>query len=211
MRYALRVSPELIGRGEELASVERFLDAVRDGPTGLFLEGEAGIGKTRLWQQALEEARARDYRVLSTRPGGAEVQLSFNGLTDLLADDLDTVLQRLPAPQRRALEIALLLVESDGAPPDQRAVSAAFLGALRALTGEGPLVVAIDDLQWLDSASVFAVAFATRRLEREPVGVLATVRVAPDQVEPTDLADALAAGGSCGPRSGRCPFPRSTS
>jgi tetratricopeptide (TPR) repeat protein len=185
------VTVEVIGRRDELAALERFLDAVPTRPTGLFVEGAAGIGKTRLWHEALDSARSRSYRVLSARPGGAEVQLAFAGLADLLADALDDVLPALPQPQRRALEIALLLEDVRGVPPDQRAVSAAFLGALRRLAAESPLVVAVDDLQWLDAASALVLAFAARRLESEPVGVLATVRLAPEEAEPAELAHAL--------------------
>jgi DNA-binding CsgD family transcriptional regulator len=184
------VSTQLIGRREESSAVARLLDSIATGTSGLVLEGEAGIGKTRLWQHGLEAARARHYRVLSTRPGGAEAQLSFVGLSDLLANDLEVVLARLPDPQRRALEIALLLDEG-GAPPDPRSIAVAFLGAVRALADEGPVVIAMDDVQWLDTASAFSIAFALRRLEREPVAVLATVRTAPDQPRCTELADAL--------------------
>jgi DNA-binding CsgD family transcriptional regulator len=181
----------VIGRRDELDALERFLASVPAGPAGLFVEGAAGIGKTRLWHEALDSARRRGYRVLSARPGGAEVQLAFAGLADLLGDALDDVLPALPRPQRRALEIALLLEDVRGVPPDQRAVSAAFLGALRALAAERPLVVAVDDLQWLDAASAFVLAFAARRLESEPVGLLATVRLAPEEAEPAELAHAL--------------------
>jgi DNA-binding CsgD family transcriptional regulator len=185
------VTAEVIGRRDELAALERFLDVVPAGSAGLFIEGAAGIGKTQLWQHGLAAARDRNYRVLSARPGGAEVQLAFAGLADMLGAVLDDVLPALPRPQRRALEIALLLEDVRGVPPDQRAVSAAFLGALRTLAAETLLVVAVDDLQWLDAASAFVLAFATRRLESEPVGLLATVRLAPEEAEPAELARAV--------------------
>ena len=182
----------LIGRVDELAVVDDFLASLETGTRGLFVEGEPGIGKTTVWRESVETARSRGYRVLTARPGGAEVQLAFAGLSDLLADTLDEVLPALPAPQRRALEIALLMAEAGEAhPPDQRAVSAAFLGALRALAVDGAIVVAVDDLQWLDRASAFVLAFAARRLEAEPVGLLATVRVSPEVTPPAEIADAI--------------------
>ena len=181
----------LIGRVDELAVVDDFLVSFERGACALFIEGEPGIGKTRLWQEAVERARARGDRVLAARPGGSEVQLSFAGLGDLLDEVLDDVLPALPSPQRRALEVALLLADTDGAPPDQRAISAAFLGVLRALAAESPVVVAVDDLQWLDPASASVLAFAARRLDSSPVGLLATVRVSAEVVSPEDVADAM--------------------
>jgi DNA-binding CsgD family transcriptional regulator len=181
----------VIARQDELAAVDDFLESVGKGPRGLLLEGEAGIGKTRVWREAVERARDRDLRVLSTRPSGAEVQLGFAGLADLLRDVLDETLSALPPPQRRALSIALLLEEAEGAAPDDRAVAAAFLAALRTVAAAGPVVVAIDDVQWLDEASMRTLVFVLRRLEDEPIGLLGTVRVSPDETEPTELLGSL--------------------
>jgi DNA-binding CsgD family transcriptional regulator len=185
----LTVVRTLIGRTAELAALERFLDET--GPRGLFVEGTAGMGKTRLWQEGLELARERGDRVLSTRPSGADARLAFAGLADLLEDPLDDVLLDLPAPQRRALRIALLLDEPKGTPPDERAVAAAFLASLRILAHEAPVVVGVDDLQWLDPASASVLAFAFRRLDAEPISLLASVRVAPEEEEPAELARAF--------------------
>jgi DNA-binding CsgD family transcriptional regulator len=183
------VTQTLIGRTAELEALGRFLDET--GTRGLFVEGTAGIGKTRVWQEGIHLATERGNRVLSTRPAGAETRLAFAGLADLLADRLDDVLPSLPAPQRRALRIALLLDEPDGTTPDERAVAAAFLASLRVLVDQAPVVVAVDDLQWLDPASASVLAFAFRRLDRAPISLLATVRVAPDEQEPADVTRAL--------------------
>jgi DNA-binding CsgD family transcriptional regulator len=181
----------LVGRKAELASLDEFLARVAGGPCAFFLEGEAGIGKTRLWWEGLERARGRGVRVLSTHPGGAEVRLSFVGLADLLDEAVAEVLSALPPPQRRALGIALLLEDPDGVPPDDRAVAAAFLGGVRVLARAGPVLIAVDDVQWLDEASARVLEFACRRLATEPVGVLATVRIAPGEREPSELARAF--------------------
>ena len=181
----------VVGRRTELETLERFAADVAGGEVGLFLEGPAGIGKTRLWQEGVELARRRGLRVLATRPGGADVQLSFAGLADLLEGVLDETLPMLPPPQRRALEVALLLEESSGVPPDQRAVSAAFLASLRLLASSTPLVIAVDDAQWLDPPSARVLEFALRRVREGPVGVLATVRVDPVEPDPDDLARAV--------------------
>ena len=182
----------LVGRQSELASLDAFLERVAEGPShALVLEGEAGIGKTSLWKATVDRARGHGFCVLSTRPGGTEVQLGFAGLADLLDDAAAETLPLLPPPQRRALEVALLLEEPNGAPPDDRAVAAAFLGSLRILAASAPVLVAVDDLQWLDAASMRVLEFACRRLDGEPVTLLATVRIAPDEVEPSELARAF--------------------
>ena len=117
-------------------------------------------------------------RLQGSRPRGpseAETRFSFAGLADLLADVVDDVLPELPPVQRRALEAALLLGESE-VRADDRAVAAAFLGALRLLAGDGPVCLAVDDIQWLDAASLAALRYALARLEREPVAALLAVR-----------------------------------
>ena len=77
------------------------------------LPGEAGIGKTTLWLAGIDAAAARGYRILSARPSEAETRFSFAGLADLLGNAAGDVLPALPPIQRRALEAALLLGESE--------------------------------------------------------------------------------------------------
>jgi len=168
---------ELIGRDDELSLLVRFLGSVAAGPRALLVEGEAGIGKTALWQAGLTRSRAVGQRTLACRPAGSEVRLSFAALGDLLAEVLEEALPALPVPQRRALQVALLLAEPEGEPPDQRAIGLAVLNVLRTVSTRGPLLVAIDDAQWLDEPSAAVLAFALRRLGVEPIGVLATIRL----------------------------------
>ena len=171
-RGMAHVEGEVVGREAELEALAAFLDGSSDIPGAFLLEGEAGIGKTTLWRRGIELAAARSYRVLSCGPSGSETQLSFAGLGDLLRDVLDEVLTPLPEPQRRALAIALLLEDTNGPPPDQLAVALAFLGALRALALHSQVVVAVDDVQWLDRSSAFVLEFALRRLREERVVAL---------------------------------------
>jgi DNA-binding CsgD family transcriptional regulator len=166
----------MLGRESELEALTTFADAVMDRPSGFVVEGEPGIGKTTLWEAAVAAAREGGFRVLSCRPAGSEVQLSFATLGDLLDDVLDETLPELPRPQRRAIEVALLLEDPEGQPPDQRAIGLAVLGALRFLAASRPVLVAVDDVQWLDGPSAAVLQFALRRLRREPLGVLATLR-----------------------------------
>jgi DNA-binding CsgD family transcriptional regulator len=163
---------QLIGREEELATLLRLLDAREQLPGAAVLHGQAGIGKTSIWLAGIDAAAERGYRVLSCRPSEAETQLSYAGLDDLLGGVVDDVLPELPPIQRRALETALLLGDSDGG-ADERAVASAFLRALRLLTTETPVCLVIDDLQWLDAASLAVTRFAVPRLNDACVALFA--------------------------------------
>lgn len=153
----------------EVEEIAGFLDSVPLGPAALLLEGEAGIGKTTLWQEAISRALARSYCVLSCRPGESEAQLAFAGLGDLLEDVLEPASRNIPEPQRRALDVALLRAESEGQAPLPQAVSLGVLGVLRALAGSDPVVIAVDDVQWLDRPTGSALEFVVRRLKGEAI------------------------------------------
>ena len=165
-----------IGRATELAFVPRFLDALTDGPAELVFEGDAGIGKTTLWVEGVSDARARGYRVLACRPAETELPLPFSALGDLLDQVADDTFAPLPEPQRRALDVAMLRADPAGEPIERRAVALALLAVLRRLAGDEPVVVALDDIQWIDEPSTAALQFALRRIERERIGVLGTRR-----------------------------------
>jgi DNA-binding CsgD family transcriptional regulator len=141
------------------------------------VEGAAGIGKTALWRALLDTARTDGHRVLVCVGDPAEARLTFVGLADLLGEAADEALPLLPGPQARALEAALLRADPAAAPSDPRAVALAVVGALRSLATSHPVLVAIDDLPWLDRASADAVAFAARRLRDEPARFLLTRRL----------------------------------
>ena len=166
----------VFGRARELASLAQFLDRISRGPSALLIEGAAGIGKTTVWRAGVAEAERRGLRVMVARPLEAETRLSFSALGDLFDGAPDDTLSRLARPQRRALEVALLRADPEERPPDQRAVSLAFLGALRFVAGAHPVLLAIDDLQWLDRPSAEVLAYALHRLKAEPVGVLLSAR-----------------------------------
>jgi DNA-binding CsgD family transcriptional regulator len=168
--------PTIFGREAELARIDDFLAGAAEGASALVLEGEAGVGKTTLWAEAVGRARATGGRVLTCSPSAPEAKLSFQGLADLLGPVVDAVLETLPPMQRRALEVALLLSEPGGEPADQRTVAAGTLGALRDLAAAAPVLVAIDEVQWLDPPSDAALAFAFRRLGDVPISVLLAKR-----------------------------------
>jgi DNA-binding CsgD family transcriptional regulator len=170
----------LVGREFELARVDAFLAEVSsESSRGLLIQGEPGTGKTALWLQGLSDARSRGFRTLVARPVEVETALSFSVLVDLFEPVLEKALPRLPEPQRQALEIALLLRPADAA-LDGRALATAVLNALRVLSQASPLIVAVDDVQWLDSSSHAVLAFAARRLSVEHVGFMLTRRTNED-------------------------------
>ncbi|MGA9159764.1 MAG: AAA family ATPase [Actinomycetota bacterium] len=167
---------DVIGRESELAILDRFLDSIPTGPSALLLSGDPGIGKTTVWKEGLAGALQRRYRTLSCGPVEAETRLSYAALGDLLEPVLEEALPTVPEPQRRALDVALLRSPSSGARADQRAVSLAVLGCLRSAASISPVVVAIDDVQWMDLPSVRVLKFVVRRLKGEQVGMMAAVR-----------------------------------
>ena len=162
----------VVGRDVEITSLRDFVAGISDGASALVLEGEAGMGKTTLWSAGLAEAEERGLRVLQSLPAESETALSFSGVSDLLDPVLDEALVPLSAGQKRALSRALVLDDDEGRPPDAHAVGVALLNVLRALAEKHPIVVAVDDVQWLDPASAGALSYAGRRLRAERVGVL---------------------------------------
>ena len=184
------VATDVVGREQELATVARLFEQRRAGPWVVVIEGDAGIGKTTLWEAALDLARDRSWRVLAARPAEAEVRFSYIAVRDLLGPLIDETIQGLPGPQRRAVETAFLRAEGRA---DAHAVSAGVLGMLRAVSASAPVVVGIDDLQWLDAASARVLEFALRRLTVEPVAVVAASR--PPGPGPVPLSLERAFGG----------------
>ena len=174
--YPAAMPQAVIGREGELGVVDAFLAGLSSGPAALVLAGPAGVGKTTLLRAGLERAAGLGYTVLRTVPSRSDMRLAFAGLADLLGARLDAVLPELPVPQRRALGAALLIEDAPPVPPDPRVIAAAFRTALLVLAVSAPVLVVIDDVQWLDAPTGSAVGFALRRLEAERVGLLCAQR-----------------------------------
>lgn len=179
------VSRTLISREAELERLRRFLtveavervEAVEavEGTAramGMVILGEPGIGKTSLWEAGIEFARDLGYVVLFARASQAETTLSYAALGDLVEAIDPEILLGLPEPQLHALEVALRTAAPDGGPPDPLAISAGFLGALRTMAQTHRILIAIDDVQWLDAASATPIMFAIRRLTGDNIRIL---------------------------------------
>lgn len=166
---------QVVSREPQASAIADFLSSVVTAPCGLTMEGEPGIGKTTLWLDSVRRAEADGFCVLAARPVAAESVLAYTALTDMLSDVDRSVLAELPTPQRVALEHVVFRPDAERPPVDQRAVAAGFLSVLGILADKTRVLVAVDDLQWLDSSSRLVITFVARRLAG-PVGVLTTVR-----------------------------------
>ena len=168
----------LLGRTSELALIKQLAMDPARRPRGIVLEGEAGIGKTVLWAAGVDVAASSGVTVLSTRGTEPDTDVSFAALADLLRPVVDDILDDLPEPQRVALEVALGRRAPNAAQAlaGAREIGAAVLNVLRRLCQDGPALLAIDDVPWLDRASLDALHFALRRLDTEPLRVLVSRR-----------------------------------
>ncbi|MGH3968112.1 MAG: AAA family ATPase, partial [Mycobacterium sp.] len=151
-----------------------FLDRALSGPAALVVEGEAGIGKTTLLWHAAEAAAAQGFWVLSAWGAPTEVRYAYAAVADLLGGVDAAVLAELPGGQRAAPE-RVLLAGGEGPATNERVVAAAFLSVVERLGVGAPVLVSIDDAQWLDASSQAVIGFAARRLTGR-AGILVTVR-----------------------------------
>ena len=146
----------LVGREQEKRALDGLLDALSLGESrALVIHGDPGMGKSALLGYLAD--RTSGCRLVSIAGIEAEMEFPFAALHQLSAPMLDQ-LERLPAPQRQALEITFGM--STGSVPDRLLVGLAFLGLLSEVAAERPLVCLVDDAQWLDRASAQVVAFA---------------------------------------------------
>jgi DNA-binding CsgD family transcriptional regulator len=161
----------LLGRERECQQLDRLLARARSGTSGvLVLHGEPGVGKSALLRYLIESAPGMI--VVSTEGVEPESELAFSGLADLLRP-LSGYVDALPEPQAAALRGVLRL---GPAVSDSLALGVAMLGLWGIAAEQAPLLVVVDDAQWLDQASLQALLFASRRLEAEAVAVVFAAR-----------------------------------
>ncbi|MGO9490405.1 MAG: helix-turn-helix transcriptional regulator [Solirubrobacteraceae bacterium] len=164
---------ELIGRNEEVARVDALLYRVRDRGGALVIRGEPGIGKSALLDRARGRASSLGARTLATVGVESESELAFAGLHQLLGP-IGSHIERLPDPQRQALDAAFGVADLVEADPFRVALAAYRLVSDAA--DSSPLLLIADDAQWLDRSSLDVLSFIARRLENEPVVFIAGVR-----------------------------------
>src|SRR6476661_457586 len=168
---------QLLGREREQTAIDRLVESARDGRGGvLVVHGEPGVGKTALLDDLVEKAGS--LRIVRTAGVEGEMELPFAAVQQLCAP-ISALGERLPGPQRDALEIAFGL--GPGPAPNPFLVALAVLGMLSDAARERPLLCVIDDAQWLDRASAQVLAFAARRLAVERIAMVFAAR---------DVADA---------------------
>ena len=169
-----RVAVDLIGRDDEVRTVREIVRGAADAGGALLIFGDPGIGKTALLQAAMARADEAGMRVLTTTGVQSEAALPFAALHQLLRPVLVDVV-KLPPPQRRALMAAFGMVEDRA--PGIFIVALAVLNLLADLAAQRPLLIVIDDAHWLDAPSAAALAFVVRRLETDPIVLLAALRL----------------------------------
>lgn len=174
------------GRTRELDAVRALLEPPDGGAAALLLDGEAGIGKTVVWEAGVAGATERGLLVLTCRPAEPEGSLAFVALADLLESD-PTVVRVLERRGPGADALADGVLRFGDAPVEEVAIDRALVGLVRELTADRPLVVAIDDVQWLDPPSERALGFLVRRAAGVPLRLLLARRSSRDELPPLGL------------------------
>jgi DNA-binding CsgD family transcriptional regulator len=181
------LEPRLLGRDPELRAIDSFFGRLGEGPALLGFEGHPGIGKTTLLRATVKRAREEGVRVVAAAGAVAESRLSYVALTDLLSEVGPERFAALPEPQLEALDAALLRAHPPARSWSWEAVATAVRSLLSGMLDEGPLVVVIDDIQWIDRSSARVIEFCTRRLGGA-FGVVFSRRVGADSWCP-EIAD----------------------
>lgn len=164
---------ELVGRDREKDVIMNLLNRISHQGGALLIHGEAGVGKSALLAAAAGMAQDRGMRVLTTAGVQSETNLSFAALHQLLRPALAQA-NNLPASQREAIRAAFGLSASGAS--DLFLIALAALELLSEMADRSPVLVIADDVQWLDRSSADVLAFVARRLQWDPIVLLASVR-----------------------------------
>ncbi|MFC5264471.1 AAA family ATPase [Kribbella qitaiheensis] len=164
---------ELVGRAGLVERAKKQLET----SGSVLLYGPTGIGKSAAGRALVAERTRAGCRVLSAAPSQSEAGLPYVTLLDLLSNQLELAWQVLPDHLRQPLEVALLKASAPDTVRDELAVRLAVLHVLRRLAASGPVLLVVDDIQWVDPSSLEVLTFCARRLT-EGVHMLATEQVA---------------------------------
>lgn len=165
-------NPAWLGRDREKVAIRNALSAARSGQsTSLVFRGEAGIGKSALFEYALSQAEG--FRVVQFSGTESEAELAFAALHQLYSR-LPIGFEQLPSPQRQALSTALGWDSGDA--PDPFMVGLATLSLMSMVAAREPFLILVDDAQWLDQASRQVIAFVARRLEADAIALFFATR-----------------------------------
>src|SRR3954451_12041090 len=163
----------LLGRLEEQNLLTSLLDDVATRGHALVLHGEPGIGKSRLLSEAERTARERGMAVLTTAGVHSEAHLPFAGLHQLLRPVRERA-SELREVQRSALDAAFGLTHE--AAPEHFRIAMAALDLISDVAADAPLLLIVEDAHWLDGPTADALAFIARRIESDPILLLAAIR-----------------------------------
>ena len=163
----------LLGRAEEQSLLTSLLDEVGDRGQALVFRGDPGIGKSRLLSVAARAARERGMTVLSTAGVQSEAHVPFAGLHQLLRPVRERVVE-LPPVQRDALDAAFGLTGEVA--PEHYRIAMASLDLVSDVAGDAPVLLIVEDAHWLDRPTADVLAFVARRIESDPIALLAAAR-----------------------------------
>lgn len=163
----------LLGRDAEIELLTSLLDGIESGGSALVLRGEPGIGKSRLLSETVALAEERQMSVLAARGVQSEARLAFGGLQQLLRP-VRSRATGLPDAHQAVLEAALGV--GDDEPPELFRIALAVLDLFSDAATDSPLLLVAEDAHWLDEASLDVLGFVARRLESDPIVLLASVR-----------------------------------
>ena len=181
-------------RAEEISLVERIIAVPAAGVKAVVVVGEPGIGKSSLWVHGVVSARRAGFRVLAATCVEAESDMPYAALEDLLVELLDEHEAELPGPQREALHGAFRRGHTEIA-TDPRTVAAGLVTLLRHALTSGPVVIAVDDVHWLDADTHTCLAYAVRRLaDRQLVLLMAARDRSPLWRQPPERSENWLAG-----------------
>jgi predicted ATPase len=166
----------LFGREAELQVLHDLIDRVPDQGGALAIRGDPGVGKTALLADAAMRAGDRGMLVLKTVGVQTEAHLPFAGLHQLLQPILGRA-DDLPERQRQAVLTALGLI--GGEVPDVFLIGLATLDLLSDSAAQTPILIVAEDAHWLDASTCEVLAFVARRIDAEPIALLASSRNGP--------------------------------